>query len=442
MLKTKSKFIAIFVAIILCFMTSFVSAEDEVMPISVDTENTASDQNDLAETTTENTNEEQPVDETSSEEMATEEETQNTSMKSEDVYLTGDSITIDYVVDGNVFVMAKSVTITSQIAGDVFVCSDNVSIDQTSYISGNLFVVSNNLEINGIVYDVYSVSKNITINNGYVYRDLKSVSENFNFYGTVGRNAFVSSSSLSFVNEETSANGLIYGDLNYSSPSEISIPEGSVSGNIKYSSLNYSNSNIANYFISLGCFLILVIVLWLVRLFIKNRAKQPSNINGKNKALWIVISGILGIILIPLVIIALMFIPITFTISLFFASIFFLLLAISKSVFVIGLNNYICKKLNINKEIGIFGVLIITAIVIWALCLIPYNVGFIISLITMVLGFGILLTSVFNKKIDENSDSTNKVKNIDKTNNKKDSKNTKETKKSNDNNKTDNTKKE
>ena len=442
MLKTKSKFIAIFVAIILCFMTSFVSAEYEVMPISVDTENTASDQNDLAETTTENTNEEQPVDETSSEEMATEEETQNTSMKSEDVYLTGDSITIDYVVDGNVFVMAKSVTITSQIAGDVFVCSDNVSIDQTSYISGNLFVVSNNLEINGIVYDVYSVSKNITINNGYVYRDLKSVSENFNFYGTVGRNAFVSSSSLSFVNEETSANGLIYGDLNYSSPSEISIPEGSVSGNIKYSSLNYSNSNIANYFISLGCFLILVIVLWLVRLFIKNRAKQPSNTNGKNKALWIVISGILGIILIPLVIIALMFIPITFTISLLFASIFFLLLAISKSVFVIGLNNYICKKLNINKEIGIFGVLIITAIVIWALCLIPYNVGFIISLITMVLGFGILLTSVFNKKIDENSDSTNKVKNIDKTNNKKDSKNTKETKKSNDNNKTDNTKKE
>ena len=442
MLKTKSKFIAIFVAIILCFMTSFVSAEDEVMPISVDTENTASDQNDLAETTTENTNEEQPVDETSSEEMATEEETQNTSMKSEDVYLTGDSITIDYVVDGNVFVMAKSVTITSQIAGDVFVCSDNVSIDQTSYISGNLFVVSNNLEINGIVYDVYSVSKNITINNGYVYRDLKSVSENFNFYGTVGRNAFVSSSSLSFVNEETSANGLIYGDLNYSSPSEISIPEGSVSGNVKYSSLNYNNSNIADYFISLGCFLILVIVLWLVRLFIKNRAKQPSNTNGKNKALWIVISGILGIILIPLVIIALMFIPITFTISLLFASIFFLLLAISKSVFVIGLNNYICKKLNINKEIGIFGVLIITAIVIWALCLIPYNVGFIISLITMVLGFGILLTSVFNKKIDENSDSTNKVKNIDKTNNKKDSKNTKETKKSNDNNKTDNTKKE
>lgn len=442
MLKTKSKFIAIFVAIMLCFMTSFVSAEDEVMPISVDTENTSSEQNDLAETTSENTNEEPAVDETSSEEIPAEEEPQNTTMKSEDVYLTGDSITIDYVVDGNVFVMAKSVKITSQIAGDVFVCAENVSIDQTSYISGNLFVVSNNLEINGIVYDVYSVSKNITINNGYVYRDLKSVSENFNFYGTVGRNAFVSSSSISFINEETSANGLIYGNLNYSSPSEISIPEGSVSGNVKYSSLNYNNSSISSYFISLGCFLILVIVLWLVRLFIKNRTKS-SNSNEKNKALWIVLAGILGIILIPLVIMGLMFIPITFTISLLLAAIFFLLLAISKSVFVIGLNNYICKKLNINKEIGNFGVLIITAVIIWALCLIPYNVGLIISLITMVLGFGILLTSVFNKKTDKNSDSTNKVKNIDKTNTKKDSKNIKETKKSNnDNNQADNTKKE
>ena len=177
MLKTKSKFITIFVTIMLCFMTSFVYAENglEVMPISEDPEAT-SEQSDLAEQTPENTNEEQPIDES-----ASEEETQETNMKTEDVYLSGDNIVIDYPVDGNVFVMANSLTISSQVAGDVFVCSKNVTIDQTSYISGNLFAVSNNLEISGIVYDVYSLSKNITINNGYIYRDLKSVSEKFNF---------------------------------------------------------------------------------------------------------------------------------------------------------------------------------------------------------------------------------------------------------------------
>lgn len=410
MLKTKSKFITIFVTIMLCFMTSFVYAENglEVMPISEDPEAT-SEQSDLAEQTPENTNEEQPIDES-----ASEEETQETNMKTEDVYLSGDNIVIDYPVDGNVFVMANSLTISSQVAGDVFVCSKNVTIDQTSYISGNLFAVSNNLEISGIVYDVYSLSKNITINNGYIYRDLKSVSEKFNFYGTVGRNAFVNSSSISFTDSENSTNGLVYGNFNYSSSSEIEIPEGSVSGNVNYSTASFNNYyNISSYFISLGCFLILVIVIWFIGLFIKNKFNlSVSNSNNKKRALWVILTGILGVILIPLVLIVLMFIPITSTVALLLAAIFFILLALGKSVFVIDLNSFICRKLKVNKEIGIFGVLIVTAIIIWALCLIPYNIGFVISLITTILGLGVLITSAFNKKIVKKTDKSTKKKDV------------------------------
>ena len=410
MLKTKSKFITIFVTIKLCFMTSLVYAENglEVMPISEDPEAT-SEQSDLAEQTPENTNEEQPIDES-----ASEEETQETNMKTEDVYLSGDNIVIDYPVDGNVFVMANSLTISSQVAGDVFVCSKNVTIDQTSYISGNLFAVSNNLEISGIVYDVYSLSKNITINNGYIYRDLKSVSEKFNFYGTVGRNAFVNSSSISFTDSENSTNGLVYGNFNYSSSSEIEIPEGSVSGNVNYSTASFNNYyNISSYFISLGCFLILVIVIWFIGLFIKNKFNlSVSNSNNKKRALWVILTGILGVILIPLVLIVLMFIPITSTVALLLAAIFFILLALGKSVFVIDLNSFICRKLKVNKEIGIFGVLIVTAIIIWALCLIPYNIGFVISLITTILGLGVLITSAFNKKIVKKTDKSTKKKDV------------------------------
>lgn len=410
MLKTKSKFITIFVTIMLCFMTSFVYAENglEVMPISEDPEAT-SERSDLAEQTPENTNEEQPIDES-----ASEEETQETNMKTEDVYLSGDNIVIDYPVDGNVFVMANSLTISSQVAGDVFVCSKNVTIDQTSYISGNLFAVSNNLEISGIVYDVYSLSKNITINNGYIYRDLKSVSEKFNFYGTVGRNAFVNSSSISFTDSENSTNGLVYGNFNYSSSSEIEIPEGSVSGNVNYSTASFNNYyNISSYFISLGCFLILVIVIWFIGLFIKNKFNlSVSNSNNKKRALWVILTGILGVILIPLVLIVLMFIPITSTVALLLAAIFFILLALGKSVFVIDLNSFICRKLKVNKEIGIFGVLIVTAIIIWALCLIPYNIGFVISLITTILGLGVLITSAFNKKIVKKTDKSTKKKDV------------------------------
>lgn len=420
MLKTKSKFITIFFVIVLFIMTTFVSAVNEITPISVDTENNVSEQNSSNAGTSENNVSDQPIDESTQNEITVDGEAQTTNIKSEDVYLSGKSITIDYLVDGNVFVMSDSLTISSQIAGDVFVCANNVKIEQTSYIYGNLFVCANNVEINGIVYDVYSFSKNITINSGYVYRDIKAVSQNANIFGTIGRNAFISSSSISLADEENSAKGLIYGDLNYSSPSKIDFPEEIVSGNINYTSINFNNhSNISNYFTSLGCFLIIVIVIWFLGLFIRNRTNL-SNSDKKASILKIILAGILGIIIIPLVIFVLMLIPITSTLALLLASIFLLILALSKSVFVIGLNKYICKKLKVNKEIGIFGILIITSIIVWALCLIPYNVGLVISIIMMILGLGIFITSFCSKnssKDEMNSSNLNNNKNISTGNN-------------------------
>lgn len=420
MLKTKSKFITIFFVIVLFIMTTFVSAVNEITPISVDTENNVSEQNSSNAGTSENNVSDQPIDESTQNEITVDGEAQTTNIKSEDVYLSGKSITIDYLVDGNVFVMSDSLTISSQIAGDVFVCANNVKIEQTSYIYGNLFVCANNVEINGIVYDVYSFSKNITINSGYVYRDIKAVSQNANIFGTIGRNAFISSSSISLTDEENSAKGLIYGDLNYSSPSKIDFPEEIVSGNINYTSINFNNhSNISNYFTSLGCFLIIVIVIWFLGLFIRNRTNL-SNSDKKASILKIILAGILGIIIIPLVIFVLMLIPITSTLALLLASIFLLILALSKSVFVIGLNKYICKKLKVNKEIGIFGILIITSIIVWALCLIPYNVGLVISIIMMILGLGIFITSFCSKnssKDEMNSSNLNNNKNISTGNN-------------------------
>lgn len=441
MLKTKSKFITIFFVLVLFIMTTFVSAVNEITPISVDTENNVSEQNSSNAGTSENNVSDQPIDESTQNEITVDGEAQTTNIKSEDVYLSGKSITIDYLVDGNVFVMSDSLTISSQIAGDVFVCANNVKIEQTSYIYGNLFVCANNVEINGIVYDVYSFSKNITINSGYVYRDIKAISQNANIFGTIGRNAFISSSSISLTDEENSAKGLIYGDLNYSSPSKIDFPEEIVSGNINYTSINFNNhSNISNYFTSLGCFLIIVIVIWFLGLFIRNRTNL-SNSDKKASILKIILAGILGIIIIPLVIFVLMLIPITSTLALLLASIFLLILALSKSVFVIGLNKYICKKLKVNKEIGIFGILIITSIIVWALCLIPYNVGLVISIIMMILGLGIFITSICSKnssKDEMNSSNLNNNKNISTGNNSDNIEN----KKIDKNNKSDDSKKE
>ena len=56
----------------------------------------------------------------------------------------------------------------------------------------------------------------------------------------------------------------------------------------------------------------------------------------------------------------------------------------------------ICNKLKIEKTIGIFGILIVSSIVVWALGLIPY-VGTLISIIAVVLGLGALVASIVLK---------------------------------------------
>ena len=125
-MKNKSKFIAIFVVIALCFMTSFVFAEDNlgVMPISVDSGNEVTDDSttpdsqntvdgeslDNSNTSVEGTNSENDVlDDVSSDEQPEQvEENQNndSSYVDHDVYLTGNTVNIDYFVDGNVFIFA------------------------------------------------------------------------------------------------------------------------------------------------------------------------------------------------------------------------------------------------------------------------------------------------------------------------------------------------
>lgn len=370
-MKTKFKFLIIFLLSFILFIAPFVYAEnDDIMPISEDSNSITNDNinntlntsnsvdtsnstNEISSANISNTADQNltantaSTSETSEENNTIQNNTNNQTQnyKSQDLYLFENSVTIDYVVDGNAFIFANDVTISSQIAGDVFVFAKNITIDENSAISGNLFAVADSIEIQGIVYDIYSMSNSLTINNGYVYRDLKSITNDLNLYGTIGRNAFVTAYSISFANNDNSLTGMIYGDFNYTSKIETQIPEDVVYGSVNYTPLKIDTSiDLSTYIYSLGNFLIIVIVLWAIGLCFKNQFKK-SDISTKNKTLWIVLSGILGFILTPLVSLALLFIPITNSISLLLLSLYFIILAMSKAIFTIELNGYICKKL-------------------------------------------------------------------------------------------------
>lgn len=407
MMKNKFKIIPIIMVTILAFLVPFVRAENEVavngeesiMPIS---EEGASNENEeaTAEENTTNENTEAITEEGAANESE-EATAEDASFKKGDVYLTGDKVTIDYVIDGNLFVIANEVTINSQIGGDAFVCANSITVGEQSYIFSNLFAVSSKLNVKGVVYDLYAFSKNVDIS-GYIYRDIKVSSNTLNIFGTVGRNAYVNCSTLSLGDAQdmkegepitATTQGTITGDLNYTSQAEATLPEGAVSGKVNFTP-SASQFNVNNLFLSLGCSVASVLIIWLLCLWLAPKfLKNTSSLLGTKKVLPVIGLGIATPIVLAIAMLVLFLIGITSSIALLAFTLLFALMLISTSIFVITANNLVCKKLKVEKTIGNFGMLVICAIVLWALTLIPYA-GAVISLIAGVLGLGIVVYSL------------------------------------------------
>lgn len=387
MLKNKTKIIVFFIVLFLLLSSTCVFADNETTAISTDT--------------TENKIE------NSVENTITNTEVQKDNYKTSDVYLSGDNITIDYIVDGNLFVCADTVTINSQIGGDAFIFAKNLVINEEGYIFSNLFTIAESVEIKGVVYDVYALSKNLTISKGYVYRDIKVACNTLNINGTIGRNAFVNCSSINF-NTDQYNNGIIYGDLDYTSNSEISIPENTVTGEVKHSQQNTSiQSVIADNILTLGSFITFVLIIWLICLILAPKFLSNTNNYVGKKSLVILGYGLLALVAIPVACIILILLQLTSEFSLFLLTLYILAIAISKTLFTITANNYVCCKLNINKNSGILGMLIVSSIIICIITQIPY-VGEIISFIITVLGLGILVASILSKKVKKTTSFSNK----------------------------------
>ena len=403
MLKNKTKIIAFLLVLILAITSSFVYADNET-----------SSENDIALIS--DTSETKPV-ETNVENTVSTNETSKDSYKNSDVYLMGDNVTIDYVVDGNLFVMADTVTINSKIGGDAFIMAKTINVGDQAYIFSNLFAMANSIDIKGVVYDVYALSQNFTVSNGYIYRDAKLCCNTININGVIGRNAFVSCSNINF-NTDENDKGIIYGDLTYSTPSELSFDKNIVNGNVTYKAPKVSPEKsvreiVASYISDLGAFLAFVIIIWLVCLWLAPKFLNDTNKFVGKKTLNVLGTGLLTLIAVPIACIILLLLQLTAGISLLTVAIYILALIVAKSLFTIVANNYLCSKLNINKNTGIFGMLIVSGVIVWVISELPY-VGGIVSFIISVLGLGVLVSAILPKKAKKASD-TDKVKKTTKT---------------------------
>ena len=392
MLKNKFKIIALFMVIILTLMIPIVRADDN-------------------EANTQNSQEQAVIN--AAEEKAEQSTNAQDTYRQGDVYLTGDEVTIDYIVDGNLFVFADTVNITSQIGGDAFIVANTINISESGYIFSNLFAIAPNVNISGSVYDVYTYSNNLNIS-GYIFRDVRSISNDFILSGTIGRNAFLKVNNIQVETSSTEENsitsqGSISGNLNYSATQEITIPDGIVLGDINYTQITNSSPSIQSYILALGKFLVTVIIIWLLCLWLTPKFVNQTDLILTNKLPSTICFGILTPIAIMIASVIFLLLGITSSIAVLSLIILFIAYAISSSIFVITINNLICKKLKVEKLISKLGFLILIAVILWLIALIPF-IGKVISIIAAILGLGILINGILPSNRNKNFSENKKVK--------------------------------
>lgn len=410
MLKNKTKLIVLLFTII-TFITTFSFAANETeegIPEEYhrSSETTATDEN---TPNTDTSNETAPI----SEEGGANDETNTSSIQSDihqsDLYLFDSDVTMDKLVNGNVYIFGNNVKITGQIAGNLYVCGNNVTVED-AYIQSSAYIVAQKITFGGIASDLYATCNSLEIPSDCgVYRDLRVGCNTAYITGIIGKDAFISTEALSLEKDGNIAT--IYGNLNYSSNSEINIPSGSVEGKVNYSKSVQNeisiSKKITNYLFEAACAIVFTLVIYLIALWLA--PKTIESIKDTLSKHWLPSFGIglLALILIPIISIILMIsiigVPLAFVLLVLYG----LLLSISISVLSISLTKIIANKFNINKKLMNVLILILVSLVIWALKLIPF-VGPIVYFILLLAGFGsIIMSTIFKNNKNINLDKNN-----------------------------------
>lgn len=315
-----------------------------------------------------------------------------------DLYLADDSIEIDKVVDGNAFVVANEVTVTGEIGGDLFVCANKLTIDG-AYVYSNLFAVANEIVINGTVYDVYAIANNFTLDtNGFVCRDLRVSANTLNITGQVNRNAFVSAAKYNFNYRDEA---LIGGNLEYSSSSEANIPEGAVTGEVKYNIEAVKEEPVAERVFSyifdainslVFTLVVILLAIWLAPKFI-DRVKSMST----KKACVCLGIGIATPLVAIVALMLLLFSTVCSIVALAGTFMFIAICMAGTAFASIYFGSLLAKAFKWNDKFKFVLASLIASLIIWAISQMPY-IGGLFGFLVALFGIGILVVNVIYRK--------------------------------------------
>lgn len=330
-----------------------------------------------------------------------------------DLYIAGDDAEVDKIVDGNAFIIGTDVTITGEIGGDAFVCADKLTIDG-AYIYSNLFVIANEVIINGTVYDIYAIADTFTLkDNGVIARDLRVTANTININGKVNRNVFATASKYNF-NSENGA--LIAGNLEYSGPEEITIPEKVVAGKVTYNTETFVEEDVSSIVFSyiidalnnlVFAFVVILLSIWLA----PNFTKRITSMSTKKACVCLGIGFVTPIA--TIIALTLLLISSVCSMVALAGTFVFIAICMSGTAFAsIYFGSLVAKAFKWDDKVKFVLATLIAALAIWAISQIPF-IGGLFGFLVALFGIGILVVNVVYRKEEVKEEIATEVEKVE-----------------------------
>ena len=327
----------------------------------------------------------------------------------------------------------NEVTMDDKVNGSTALVGANTemkgSADGVSFMLGNQVIFNgdteyavfagNSIEVSGIISkDTFIAGNLITINkDAELQRDAVIAGADVEIHGTISRNVSIYASSVSFKGAKIEGNVKIYasnieadkdteinGNLSYPSDAKVNISKGVVNGKMtKTDAIQEDNNSFVTTmmgkFWSFMSLMLVFAVLSLVASKIFTRMQKEYDKFDFNKGLETFTKGLLFLILMPIIIFVLFLMSIGIPLALILMALYFIIMYLS-TIFTGYLIGYKLWQRFFNNDINMLVVGIFGLSILFVLNLIP-GISFIVSLLTMFIGIGIIYDVVL-KKIGSN----------------------------------------
>lgn len=326
---------------------------------------------------------------------------EQSAIKPGSVYVAGNNITINATVDGSLYCAGGHITVNGSVHGDINCAGQDITINGS--VQGSVKLAGGTLSLgNKVGSDVSLFGQTATVrSNATVAGDINAGVQNLTIDGTVTRSVVAGVQSLNMngkvgsmnivdaQNLSLGKNARVSGDLNYQSEDELKLDSNKIGGAVHYHKPQPRHQVNPLYTLAL-VFATFAVTALILTLAAPRWVDRSAGI-AKAKFGYVMLFGVLGVFTMPVLAVVLALTVVGLPLALMMILAWLLLLMLSGTFFAYFIGALILPRVA-NILVRLFVGLVVTA----ALLVIPYSIGAFSILIMLIMGTGIILTTLLH----------------------------------------------